>query len=94
MRVFKVELDRRRRADGLRSLLRFYEHLISECFTRVESMEPKIAEDLQGFPYHFHNCVRKSTLEALQSFNSRVAEFAHEECLSVLTMNPEERHRE
>lgn len=90
-----MELDRRRRADGLRSLLRFYEHLVSECFTRVESMELKISEDLKmSFPHHFHSNVRKSTLEVLRGFNSRVAEFAHEEDLSVATMNPEERHRE
>lgn len=90
-----MELDRRRRADGLRSLLRFYEHLISECFTRVEALEPVISKDLQGFPYLFHHSVRKHVLEVLKGFNSRVVELAYEEDLSVATMNPaEERHRE
>ena len=83
-----------RRVDGLRSLLKFYEALIDDVFQRVEALEPVISKDLQGFPYLFHHNVRKSTLEVLRGFNSRVAEFAHEEDLSVATMNPEERHRE
>jgi len=86
-----VELDRRRRADGLRSLLSFYAHLVSEGFTRAEGLEPVISEDLKmSFPHHFHSNVRRCTLEALQSFNSRVAEFVHEEDFSVATMSPAE----
>lgn len=78
-----------RRVNGLRSLLKFYEALIEDVFTRVEALEPVISKDLQGFPYLFHHSVRRRTLEALQNFNSRVVELAHEEDLSA-TMNPAE----
>ena len=83
-----MELDRR--VDGLRSLLKFYEALIDDVFTRVEALESVISKDLQGFPYLFHHNVRRRTLKVLRGFNSRVVELAHEEDLSAATMNPAE----
>ena len=56
-----------RRVD--RSLLKFYEALIDEVFTRVEALEPVISKDLQGFQYLFHHNVRRRTLEVLRGFN-------------------------